>query len=234
MNAESDVSFHSVTWRYWPHVGATFNAVGCLRRSCSNKYTDQYSPISMMLTLQRQAREREDTKASYQRCPWLSAYTRLRLRLESLCTYSKALRAIKLISSSPTFPASEAQLSQSVNDISSCCRSEQGKWSFKLDTVFQIGRRRNFAQVIRVRRAGHRHSEPSTPRSIAYCISLGGDCIVYLLLALDPHGVWITVGKIPYFETGFWDLRARLQHRILTDRHFERSSHSDFLGGWTA
>ena len=65
-----------------------------------------------------------------------------------------------------------------MNDISSC----RAKWSPSSKQVFQIGGRLNSARVIRVRRAGHRHSEPSTPRSIAYCISLGGDCVVYLLL----------------------------------------------------
>ena len=105
----------------------------------------------MVFNLQRQAREREDTKASYQRCRWLSAYTRLRLRLESLCTYSRALRTIRPISSSPTLSAPEAQPSQSVNDISSC----RAKWSLSSKQVFQIGGRHNSARVIRVRRAGH-------------------------------------------------------------------------------
>ena len=138
------------------------------------------------------------------------------------------------LSVNPISPALVPQLFHFVNDISSCCRSEQGKWSFKLDTVFQIGRRRNFAQVIRVRRAGHRHSEPSTPRSIAYCISLGGDCIVYLLLALVSLSVLgLLLERHHILETGLRDLRAKSKYRD-PDRHLERSSHSDFLGGWTA
>ena len=73
-------------------------------------------------------------------------------------------------------------------------------------------RKHNTARVIRGRRAGHRHSEPSTPRSIAYCISLGGDCVVYLLFALISQSVWVTIGNIPYVGTGC----ARLQFRIPT------------------